>query len=103
MSKEDEVEKSIEDLLKQLSNTEYDKVAKNPFHAESLASFTEEYLSPFITFGYDVNGDAVVISNATTQKDMDSIMISLGRYLSQQRQGDVRGDIGDIMGEGDSL
>ena len=98
MGKEEKnIEKEIEYLLGQLMDKEgYEEVSKNPLHINTLASTTEQYLSPFITFGYDINGDAVVVSNAKTQQDIDSLMVSMGRYMSQVRMGDMNGDIGDI-------
>lgn len=101
MSEEKDNEKSIEDLLKKI--VEYgdyeEEIVKNPLHIQTLASTIEQYLSPFIVFGYDVNGDAVVVSNGKTQKDVDSLMISIGRYMSQQPMGDMNDDIGDFMDE----
>lgn len=101
MSKsEKDIEKQIDDLLNQLMGRDCnEKIIKNPLHINSLASATEQYLSPFITFGYDVNGNAVVVSNAKTQMDIDSLMISMGRYISQARMGDINNDIGDMLDE----
>jgi len=99
MGKENENEKAIENLLKKI--VEYgdyeEEIVKNPLHIQTLASTIEQYLSPFIVFGYDVNGDAVVVSNAKTQRDIDSLMISIGRYMTQQRMGDMHDDIGDML------
>jgi hypothetical protein len=99
MSEEKDDEQSIEDLLKKIIKYgDYEEEGvKNPLHIQTVASTIEQYLSPFIVFGYDVNGDAVVISNGKTQKDDDSLMISIGRYMTQQQIGDMRDDIGDFM------
>lgn len=97
---EKDIEKEIDNLLAQLVDKKYDEpITKNPLHINTLASATEQYLSPFITLGYDVNGDAVVVSNAKTQQDIDSLMVSMGRYISQVRMGDMNGDIGDMLDE----
>jgi hypothetical protein len=87
-------EKNIEDLLKKLSDFEYieDKVAKDPIHVSTIATTIEQYLTPFITFGYDLNGDAVVISNVKTQRDMDSVMTAITRYLTYPVDTDIDTD-----------
>lgn len=99
MDNKKESEKAIENLLKKI--VEYgdyeEEVVKNPLHIQTVCSAIEQYLSPFIVFGYDVNGDAVVLSNAQTQKDIDGLMISIGRYMAQQRMGQMNDDIGDFM------
>ena len=95
-------EKQIEEFLKQIVGSDIgdiDKSAKNPLHVSTVASTIEQYLTPFIIFGYDVNGDAVVISNSQSQRDQDSLMISVGRYMSQQRMGEMNDDIGDMLDE----
>lgn len=99
MDNKKESEKVIENLLKKI--VEYgdyeEEIVKNPLHIQTVCSAIEQYLSPFIVFGYDVNGDAVVLSNAQTQKDIDGLMISIGRYMAQQRMGEMNDDIGDFM------
>lgn len=92
-------EKEIEEILKKIiMNDDFDQeVSKNPLHVQTVCSAIEQYLSPFTLFGYDVNGDAVVLSNAQTQKDIDGLMISIGRYMAQQRMGEMNDDIGDFM------
>ena len=93
-NKNDGSEKNIEDLLKQLSKFDYveDKVASDPIHVSTIATTIEQYLTPFITFGYDLNGDAVVISNVKTQRDMDSIMTAITRYLTHPVDTDIDTD-----------
>lgn len=99
MDNKKESEKAIENLLKKI--VEYgdyeEEIVKNPLHIQTVCSAIEQYLSPFIVFGYDVNGDAVVLSNAQTQKDIDGLMISIGRYMAQQRMGEMNDDIGDFI------
>ena len=99
MDNKKESEKAIENLLKKI--VEYgdyeEEIVKNPLHIQTVCSAIEQYLSPFIVFGYDVNGDAVVLSNAQSQKDIDGLMISIGRYMAQQRMGQMNDDIGDFM------
>lgn len=93
-----ESEKHIEELLRKLAGLDLpEETVKNPIHVETLVTTTEQYLTPFITFGYDVNGDAVVISNAKTQRDIDGLMVSMGRYMAQIKMGGMNGDIGDMM------
>ena len=101
MSDKKDVEKNIEDLLKKITEIDYEEeaIVKNPLHVSSVASAVEQYLTPFILFGYDVNGDSVVITNAHTQRDYDSVMLSVGRYLAQQKDIVPNDDIGDIMGD----
>lgn len=98
MDEEEKIEPEIENLLNKLVGKGFkEPITKNPLHVNSLASTTEQYLSPFIIFGYDINGNAVVISNSKTQQDIDSLMVSMGRYMSQVRTGDMNGGIGDML------
>jgi hypothetical protein len=97
MSEKDQ-EKAIEALLKSLVGKDpLEEVKKNPLHVNTVASTLEQYLTPFICFGYDINGDAVVLSNAQSQRDIDGIMLSIGRYMAQQRMGQMNDDIGDML------
>jgi hypothetical protein len=99
MGKKEE-DKAIEELLRGLMGKDpFEEVKKNPLHVNTVASTLEQYLTPFICFGYDVNGDAVVLSNAQTQRDIDGLMISIGRYMAQARMGQMNDDIGDMLDE----
>jgi hypothetical protein len=39
------------------------------------------------------------LSNAQTQRDIDGLMISIGRYMAQARMGQMNDDIGDMLDE----
>lgn len=99
MDDKNESEKTIENLLKKI--IEYgdyeESVDKKPIHVQTLCSTVEQYLSPFIIFGYDVKGNAIVTSNAKTQQDLDGLLISIGRYMAHRQMGGISGDIGDFM------
>lgn len=101
MSEEnDNIDKHIQELLSKMLNVDYvdnNKKANSSLHVKSLVTSTQEYLTPFITFGYDIKGDAIVVTDAKTRKDFDCLMASISRYLTQQRLGDIDSEIGDMM------
>lgn len=93
----------IEELLRKLHevdmeelNESIDPKTKKNLHAEKIVSIIEEYLDPFVIFGYDINGNAVVINNAQNQKDLDSLTFNVGRYMSTMPMGNSSDDIGDM-------
>jgi len=98
---EDFEEDAIEKLLKKIAElppVEDHKASKN-LHAETIASTLEQYMSPFIVIGYDINGDSIVIDSSKTQKDNDAIISAIGKYIMHfnKNMNGLGGDIGDLM------
>ena len=46
-----------------------------------MCSQVEEYLSSFIIIGYDIEGDPVNITYASSQKDFDALSTGLQKYI----------------------
>lgn len=69
-----EIRKEIKKSKSKLRSLENEK------NVNVLKSVLSEYLSTFIIMGYDVNGNRIVIKDAETNKDEDSI-IELIRYV----------------------
>ena len=90
-----DIGKMLEDLAKV---NPPEKKEKNPLHAQTIVSCVEQYMSPFVIFGYDINGDALVLDNMSSQQDVDAIMLSIGRYMSSRHNSDPNEDIGDLGG-----
>jgi hypothetical protein len=92
----------IEGLLKRLSDVDMDdgdNSAQRELQSQTLVSKIEEYLSPFVVIGYDVNGNCVAINNAQNQRDIDGLSLSIGRYMATQPMGKQSRGIGDMFDE----
>lgn len=100
------IAKEIEDLLKKLSNRDENgdvkSVSKQNLHSNTLVGIIEQYLSPFILFGYDVHGEAVAISKANTQQELDALHMSIGRYDTYQASNNYSDTVGDYVDDDES-
>jgi len=100
MSDKNNAKGNIEKILKELSKKDIklpNNKEKNPLHVQTIGTTLEQYLDPFIIFGYDVNGDCVMLNNALTQKDLDSLYMSIQRYMmANASSGNMHDDIGDL-------
>jgi hypothetical protein len=94
-----QVEREIEDLLKNLvdrdDSGDVKPTAKKNLHAKTLVGILEQYLSPFILFGYDVHGEAVAVSKVNTQQELDALHMSVGRYVTYQASNNYSDTVGD--------
>ncbi len=48
---------------------------------DALNSTIEEFLSTFMLIGYTFDGEPIILVNAKTQKDSDSLSTAFGRYF----------------------
>ena len=90
----------VERLLKKMANVPLSDVQKKRGrNANNLVAHVEEYLGPFMVFGYDLSGNAIALSTAKNQKDMDALTVCIGRYMAQNTAGGAYGDVSDFEGE----
>lgn len=78
-----ELQKSIEKWLKENEIQESTSIRD----IELLSSITSEYLDTFITFGYNIDGERVIIQNYPKPKDRDAMMEFLKIVFAKYNQG----------------
>ena len=54
---------------------------------DALVSTVEEFLTTFMVLGYDFEGEPIVLINAKTQKDADSLSTAFGRFFMNSAMG----------------
>jgi len=78
-----ELQKSLDKWLK--DNTQNNMITKRDLTL--LKSLVGEYLDSFLVFGYNTEGDRVIVQNFKTAKDRDAVMEFLKTiFLKQQHE-----------------
>jgi hypothetical protein len=77
-----ELEKSLDRWLKENSN----RTAIALRDLDLLKSIITEYLDTFIVFGYNVEGERIILQHYTTARDRDAIMEFLKTIFIKQQQ-----------------
>jgi len=78
-----ELQKSLDKWLKE--NTQNNMITKRDLTL--LKSLVGEYLDSFLVFGYNTEGDRVIVQNFKTAKDRDAVMEFLKTiFLKQQHE-----------------
>jgi hypothetical protein len=78
-----ELQKSLDKWLK--DNTQNNMITKRDLTL--LKSIVGEYLDSFLVFGYNTEGDRVIVQNFKTAKDRDAVMEFLKTiFLKQQHE-----------------
>lgn len=77
-----ELEKSLDRWLKENSNRNV--IALRDL--DLLKSIITEYLDTFIVFGYNVDGERIILQHYTTARDRDAIMEFLKTIFIKQQQ-----------------
>ena len=54
---------------------------------DALNATVEEFLSTFMVIGYDFDGEPLVLINAKSQKDADSLSTAFGRFFMNSAMG----------------
>jgi tRNA G26 N,N-dimethylase Trm1 len=84
----DSIEQFLKSVAKHKSQKKYVNKDISRFSAE-INSRLEEFASPFLLIGYDVNGGYFQLSNFKSQKDYDSLIVALDRCKSYGFKGDI--------------
>lgn len=76
----------INDLLKNIAHlseciNDSDEPSNN-FDPQVLVNLIEQYLSPFIIIGYNIEGNCTYLTNVSTQRDHDAVSLALGRFMT---------------------
>jgi hypothetical protein len=77
-----ELEKSLDRWLKENGNR--NSIALRDL--DLLKSIITEYLDTFIVFGYNVDGERIILQHYTTARDRDAIMEFLKTIFIKQQQ-----------------
>ena len=78
-----ELQKSLDKWLKE--NSQNNMIAKRDLGL--LKSLVGEYLDSFLLFGYNIDGDRIIVQNFKTAKDRDAVMEFLKTiFLKQQHE-----------------
>lgn len=77
-----ELEKSLDRWLKENSN----KTAIAMRDLGLLKAIISEYLDTFIVFGYNIDGERIILQHYTSSKDRDAIMEFLKTIFIKQQQ-----------------
>jgi len=77
-----ELEKSLDRWLK--TNSDRNSIAMRDLGL--LKSIITEYLDTFILFGYNIDGERIILQHYTSPKDRDAIMEFLKTIFIRQQQ-----------------
>jgi hypothetical protein len=86
---------NLEETLSNLANVELPEGNKATikFDTKRLIGILEQYLDPFIVFGYDLDGRNIILTNRKNQRDCDALSLSVDRFSAMEMDDDVSGNM----------